>query len=281
VVLAAGLLLPAVAQGAGSSAGSPTGFKLRASNGYDLVGLVVTSPEGDEGEIALYLTARDRHGGALYEAPATVTPTTVDADLGRLGRISVRRVRTGGTRTIRRGCKPGEKERVRAERYEGTIEFHGEEGFADATASSAPLEHPNLCSAGQGEIGRGSPPKSLPGARLDVEKRRPEEYRLEFDALQKKPGGKTGVAVEVEEARGEMTIARYTWTWARPDALRYDRELRSATVKPPAPFAGAAHFRTEGDRGRWTGNLTADLPGRANVPITGPGFDATLEHPRR
>jgi len=31
---------------------------------------------------------------------------------------------------------------------------------------------------------------------------------------------------------------------------------------------------------RWRGNLTVDLPGSSNVPLTGPGFRADLEHPR-
>lgn len=217
---------------------------------------------------------------AYYVAPAIVTSKTIDADLGKLGRISVTRVPTGQTKTVRRGCKPGRRKQVKAERYKGTIEFHGEEGFADVSATSAPLEYPTLC--GSGEEGGRPPGKGLPGARLDVEKRRPEKYRLEFDAIQRRPGARTGVSVEVEEHRGEMEIHRATWTWASASALLYDRHLRTATVRPPAPFAGHGRFHAHArPANRWTGNLTVDLPGRSDVPVTGRGFGATLEHPRR
>lgn len=278
LALALTLLLPAAVQGEGDQAPSSTGFGLQASNGYGFSAVAGASPEGDEGWIFLVLV-RGRNT-VFYTAPATVSRTTIDADLGKLGRISVTRVPTGRTKTVRWGCKPGSTKQVEAERYEGTIEFHGEEGFADVSATSVPLEYLTFC--GSADEGGRPPRKSLPGARLDVEKRRPEQYRLEFDAIQRRPGARTGVSVEVDEHRGEMEIYRSTWTWASAGALRYDRRLRSATVRPPAPFAGHGSFHSNA-RGanRWTGNLTVDLPGRSDVPVTGPGFWADLEHPRR
>lgn len=57
----------------------------------------------------------------------------------------------------------------------------------------------------------------------------------------------------------------------------YDRRLRTATVHPPAPFAGSARFDLGKKAGqRWGGDLTVDLPGRAGVPLTGPALRATL-----
>jgi len=277
--VALSLLLPAAVQGEEDRSPMITGFYLQASNGYELLALAGAPPEGDEGWIGLFLLKGDGHSAVTYAAPATVTRRTIDADLGKLGRISVTRVPTGRTKTVRWGCEPGKRKRVEAERYEGTIEFHGEEGFADVSAGSAPLD-PNPC--GVSEEGGRPPGRVLPGARLDVEKERVEQYGFRFDAAQNRPSARTGVGAEVEEHRGEMEIHRWTWTWASADALRYDRRLRTATVEPPAPFSGHGTFRVRA-RGPdlWTGNLAVDLPGRSDVRLTGPGFRANLEHPRR
>lgn len=283
VILALGLtlLLPGTVQGDETQAVPVAGFRLQASNGYEFFALTGTPAAGEEGEgrIALYLR-RGRVAFVNYTAPATLSHTTIDADLGKLGRISVTRVPTGRTKKVHQGCEPGSTKRVEAERYEGIIEFHGEEGFTDVSATSAPLEHATLCVSGE-EGGR-PPGKSLPGARLDVEKRNDEQPRLEFDALQRRPGARTLLSIEVEEDRGEMDIYRAISTWASPGALRFDPHLRTATLRPPAPYAGFGRFRSNARRAnQWTGNLTVDLPGRADVPLAGPGLWATLEHPSR
>lgn len=272
LALALTLLLPAVAQGEEHRVSPLTGFELKASNGYRFVAVAGT-PEA-EGRLSIVL-ARGRHTIVIYSSSATVSSTTINADFGKLGRISVTRVPIGRMKMVHWGCKPGSMKRVEAERYEGTIEFHGEEGFAEVSATSAPLVYPRVCVRAVG----GTPDKGPPGAHLDVEKRLPEGYRLGFDAVQGRAGAGTAVSVEAEEHRGEMEIFRSTWIWASTSALRYDRRLRNATVRPPAPFAGHGSFHTNASgASRWTGNLTVDLPGRSNVPLTGPGFWARLEH---
>ncbi len=274
LVLASTLLLSAIAQGEEDRALVLTGFELKVSNGYRFI--VVTGAAAEaEGRIGVVL-ARGKHTIVAYSTPATVSPTTIDADLGKLGRISVTRVSTGRTKMVHWGCKSGSMRRVEAERYEGTIEFHGEEGFAEVSATSAPLVYPKICVRAV----RGTPDNAPPGAHLDVDKRLPEGYRFAFDAVQSWAGARTAVSVEVEERRGEMEIFRSTWIWASNDALSYDRSLHTATVRPPAPFAGHGTFHSDA-RGanQWTGNLTVDLPGRSDVPVTGPGFwEADLEH---
>jgi hypothetical protein len=117
-----------------------TGFHLQASNGYGFLALAGEAPlEGDEGWVGLFLVRGDRHAAVTYAAPVTVTRETIDADLGKLGRISVVRVPTGRTRTAHLVCGSESTQRVKAERYEGTIEFHGEEGFTEVDATGAPL----------------------------------------------------------------------------------------------------------------------------------------------
>ncbi len=282
LALAAILLLPAAVQAAEDPASSLVGFRLEATNGYVFYALTEVPPEGEEeGWIGLFL-GRGKHTRVSYAAPATVSRTTLEADLGKLGRISVTRVPTGRMKTVPQGCKRGSTKRVEAERYEGTIEFHGEEGFAEVNATSVPLESLRPCGNTDERGGTRDESKILPGARLDVEKRVLDKYRLEFTAVQRRPGARTRVSVEVEEHRGEIEIHRATWTWGDPGALRFHPRLRTATVRLPAPFSGHGSFHADAPRpGRWTGNLTVDLPGRANVPVTGPGFSADLERPYR
>lgn len=240
----------------------------------------VAPDEEDEQGLGLYLINPKQHALVAYSTPATVTDTTIEADLGELGRISVTRVPIGRTKSVRI-CHRGPKRQIEVERYEGTIEFHGEEGFTDVSATSAPLESTPLCFSHDGNEGGGKrPDKVLPGARLDVEKYRGHQYRLEFDAVKERPGARTKVSVEVEEHRGKMEIHRVTSFLATPGALHFSHGLHTATVRPPAPFAGHGSFDDDA-RGanRWTGNLTVDLPGHSDVPVTGPGFTASLEHP--
>jgi hypothetical protein len=287
LVLMLALLLPGIAQGEEEQGPSLSSFWLRASNGYLLLALAVheedagvAPDEEDEEGLFLYLLNPRQHASVLYSAPATVTDTTIDADLDELGRISVTRVPTGRTKSVRI-CHRGPKTQVEVERYEGTIEFHGEEGFTDVSVTSAPLEEAPLCFSQDGNEGDGKHPgKSLPGAHLDVEKSHGHQYGLEFDAVRERPGARTKVSVEVEEQRGEIGIRRATSLLAAPGALRFSRDLHTATVRPPAPFVGHGSF--DGDArgaGRWIGNLTVDLPGHSDVPLIGPGFTASLEHP--
>lgn len=287
-ILALTLLPPAAVRGDDDREPTATAFHLQASNGFSLFAVAVTPPkgpevpEGEEGDIGLFLT-HGQNAGVTYAAPAKVTPTTIDADLGELGKISLTRVPSGGTKAVHLECGSQTKVLVPAERYEGTIEFHGEEGFTDVSATSAPLVYPPPCGIPEG----GRPPgKSLPGASLRAERDRFEKYGFRFNAVQTRPGAKTLIAAEVEEHRGEMEIHRAIATRASSDALHYDRRLRNATVRPPAPFSGHASFHSGrasfhgyAPGSRWTGNLTVDFPGHRHVRMTGPGFRASLEYP--
>lgn len=65
-------------------------------------------------------------------------------------------------------------------------------------------------------------------------------------------------------------------------AFDYDPLLRTATVQPSAPFSGVASFhRGAAPTNRWTGTLSVDFPGKANVPLTGGAFSVHAVHARR
>jgi hypothetical protein len=251
-------------------------FEVRASHGYDVTIIASGSPDG-EGSIAVL--AANRRSAAIYRTTATVSASAVEADLGALGRISVRSVRTGRERTVRDGCEGWGKRRIATTRYEGTIEFHGEEGFTDVSASSAPFAYGTYLAFACAEEGGRPPGKQLPGAFLDVH-RNPEENELMLHAIQSRPGAATSISVQIDVRRGDFEITRAAGVRGRAGTLRFDPQLRSATLAPPAPFAGHATFhRNASPADRWTGNLTVDLPGDSDYPLTGPGLEVNLVHP--
>lgn len=65
---------------------APSGFKVRASNGYVLSVLGVRRPAGRS---SILLAMRSKGAQVLYSTEASVGPTSIEADLGALGRIDV------------------------------------------------------------------------------------------------------------------------------------------------------------------------------------------------
>jgi hypothetical protein len=62
-------------------------------------------------------------------------------------------------------------------------------------------------------------------------------------------------------------------------AFDFDFPLRTAELSPSAPFSGSAGFhRNAKSANQWTGNLSVDFPGRANVPLAGHRFTSVLGH---
>lgn len=251
-------------------------FTVQASHGYEVT---IFSGRFSEGLQDVAVFASSSRSTAIYRVPATVTKKSVQAEVGSLGRVAVRAVPVGRKPVLLRSCDGEERWKIARLAYEGVIEFHGEEGFTDAEAKRAPFDYRTFREfACAGEGGR-PPGKELTGARLDIH--RPEEANeLFMHATQLRPGGATEVSVQVDDYDSELETTRATKVIAGPAALRFDSQLRSATLTPPAPFAGHATYRRGAPPARrWTGNLTVDLPGDADYPLTGPGLRVTLEHP--
>jgi hypothetical protein len=276
VLLCATTLSPGAAMALDSDQKHAAVFKVEASNGYSIVGLAASERVDGRGQVVLFVSRPD--AGALYVAPATVTATRVEADLGDLGEVSLDVVPTGRERTLTTHCGEGpEPASFEAQSYRGSFEFHGEEGFTEA-ASAAPPEYTRfffdlLCGGfSRGETGGAR----LPGARLRLHARRGSSA-FDLQANKNRPGARTRFEVGIREKRGRIFISRSTTLWVGADAFDYDPLLDTATLAPPAPFAGHGSFhRNALAANRWSGNLTVDLPGRSDVPLTGTGIAATL-----
>lgn len=240
----------------------PSAFRLPASNGYTLYVIAEPSRAGRSASLAISAIAGGK--GAFYKVPATVTETSMQADLGELGEISVTFQRTNQPTNVHCG-----KETIHLDsgQYEGKIDFHGEEGYTSVEATTAS----GVLSCGYSISFSAGRPR---GAELYV---RNPALGPGLSVRKRRPGAAARIVAWTDEYSNGISIERFARMRMPGADFRYDRRLRTATVSPPAPFAGSAHFDLGKKAGqRWSGDLTVDLPGRAGTPLTGPTLRATL-----
>jgi protein-S-isoprenylcysteine O-methyltransferase Ste14 len=276
IALGAALFAPAGAAALDSDLKGFAVFKLEASHGYSILGFASSERIDGRGDIGLIVY---RRGSAVsYSAPAIVTPTRLEADLGALGEIDADIAPSSKKKKLRSRCG-GRVRTVQPALYRGRFEFHGEEGYTEAVATRATEDVQFLldivCPGGGGgeESGAG-----LPGARLHAVFRHGDR-RLALQLNKNRPGKATVFSASLAERRGEIRIERSVSGRQPARVFEYDPLLRAATVEPLAPFSGVAHFhRGAVAANRWTGNLSLDFPGESDVPLAGSGFVAHLVH---
>lgn len=247
----------------------PPGFRLRSSNGYAIDFLVLRASAASDSAAGAFILVRGRTGAVSYFAPATATESAIEADLGELGRVAVTFNPTGGTKRQRLVCGKDRAHSFASGYYEGTIDFHGEEGYTEVEATraegDASLALNVLCPA---DSTSGTGP-GLPGAELRVRTghTRPAPS---LTVVENNPQAPVQLEVNLHERHAEVEIERTIRMRASHEAFDYDARLRTATLRPPPPFSGAGLFqRTGRHRSRWGGDLTVDLPGRSGVHLTG------------
>lgn len=246
----------------------PGAFRLSGSNGFTLEVIGVPPREGRPGSVFIFAIAKGK--SVTYMAPATVTETSMQANLGALGEISVNFQRTNEATSV-----PCGKRTIRFDsgRYEGKIDFHGEEGYTNVEATTVPGDIHFLCGEIVGFFESGSPGRPR-GAALSV---RNPALGPELSVRKRRPGAAAQITATDSEWSNGISIERFASLRMPGQDFLYSPRLRTATVHPPAPFAGSARFDRARKAGRrWSGDLTVDLPGRAALPLTGPTLRASL-----
>jgi hypothetical protein len=265
---ASAIALPAVAE----TLSPPGGFRLGASNGYTLDVLSVHKPETERGEVLVL--AHARRSAVLYFAHAMVSDTSIEADLGAVGRIDVDFVSSGRERTERSKCG-GKSVAVDSGDYVGTIDFSGEQGYSEAHATTVRGDAQFALSLVCGKSGDEGFGGHSPGALLRAHNR--GSTRFEFEARKNGPSRPARFNASIHERRGSLLIDRGVAAEARPGAFDFNVPDGTATVAPPAPFDGGATYSRDSEgRVRWRGHLTVDFPGRTGVRLTGTGTRASL-----
>jgi len=255
---------------AGATLPAPGAFELQGSNGYAIRVTGNAASHGSPSEVTVLVSKGKSY--AAYQAPAKATATSFEADLGSLGRIDVDYHPTGQTWTRHGTCDAPTTYAVGY--YEGTIEFHGEGGYTDASATKVEGTVPDLPCGFIGESIGGR----NPGARLAAEIF--GETSLGFRVYKNEPKGPAVFDAFIAEASGDVGIVRSVKATGTPGSFTYAATSRGdleATVKPPPPFTGSASFskRAHG-KARWKGDLRVDFPGHSDVKLTGPKALASL-----
>jgi hypothetical protein len=269
-------------------------MSLRGSHGYK-----IKVENGSRGRVKL--TARKGDVFAEYSVGGRVTRGALNANFGRLGRVSVRFHRigkpsTGGGALPPFKCKGKNPIRERG-RFEGVIQFHGEQGFTDVSVQQAKgsVVHrfKRKCSLPTRDRDATTSVAERPGdvtlTSLIVGARRPNHtvYLHTASAELETEKSKralffTLVAAAVLEHRGRVAIERATVIEGDPGnilASPLGTQPVTATVSLPPPFAGTGSYLEElGQPPSWTGSLRVRLPGADRVPLTGPDFTASLCH---
>jgi hypothetical protein len=277
LALLALLVIPAHSAATDSDLKFAYAFKVEASHGYSIAALASNERADGRGEIVLFV--RRGPEGAAYLAPAQLSATGVKADLGALGAVDLAVAPSGRKQKLRTRCGKGRAIVYEPPVYSGTFQFHGEEGYTDGVSAS-PRDFTRffssiLCSEALAGETRGA---GLPGARLSLRGSQGGS-RFHLRVNENHPGARARFEIETSEKRGSIRISRESTAWLPSSAFHFDPTLRTATLAPASPFAGHATFhRDAAPANRWSGNLTVDLPGRSNLPLTGPGLTATLAH---
>jgi len=266
-------------------------FELAASGGF----MADVDASGQTVVLTLERRLKHRREVARYTVSGEVTTRAISADFGSLGSIDVEFQPTGPTddkMAPPSGCDgyfvPGQRGT-----FTGVIRFRGEGGYVTVDAVRARGEaaaSDRWNCAGQARLDRGAAGRAGTTDREEASEAREYGHLTAFSNDGRffravgGPGanGRYGPAFFVAaafERHASMKVVRELALEGFGADFRFDERLRSAAVRPPAPFQGRAHFqRGKGGGASWSGSLRASLPGAADVSLVGAGFKARLSH---
>jgi hypothetical protein len=211
----------------------------------------------------------------------------IHASLGTLGRVSLR-FRASGPPEAQR--EPGNVCKGRAAtrqkgRFVGSLEFRGEGGFTSVRATGARGEvsrsFKQVCKRLREPRGGGLGRKAVSlGAYVKGDPERAFFSVYELAHTSSLVSENVSYSASAAEQRGRMAITRSASAFAEPPTFAVSgpsvRPI-AASVAPPFPFAGTATLEHgPGKALSWSGDLSADLPGRGPVALAGPSFTARL-----
>lgn len=282
IVLGA-LATPAAAEGEAET-GAFGSFRLKGTNGYSILALALSNPKFKHGEILIFVGRRSRMGfnSVVYLAPATVTPDTIEADLGPVGVISLRFEPSGPPERVHASCKRGGSVTYEPGVWVGEIEIAGEEGFTQVHRNRTKAIPFPLPEPGCGVTRIGETSGQRPDAARLIARSATRKHALYLQANKNYRAARVRLEASLEERRDGLVVSREVVRFSPASSFSFDPELRVATLAPPAPFSGSASFhRGAKPANQWAGSLSVDFPGRADVPLAGRRFHSALGHWKR
>jgi hypothetical protein len=191
----------------------------------------------------------------------------------------------GNTETLNSRCDGGGKSTtIPTYDYVGAIEFHGEEGFTEATTTRTHLllgtTLNKLVCGTSVSAGEDFGPRT-PGVQIRARQKRGPTLQLN----QNHHGARVLYSAEIAEQDGAVRVDRSVAGRLGAGALDYAPSLGSATFTGAGPFEGEATYAGvhpphgfHPGSGTWRGDLKVDFPGAAGVRLAGPAFSAAIIH---
>jgi len=263
-------------------------FHLKGSHGYEIrvaahrAGLPLDMRKVDRDHVGKLTVVAQKTSGAAssaelasasYTVPARFNKHRIRANLGDFGRVRLRfhthpRFRLPPTRASaqkRRIGVCGQAGLYVPGELRGTFRFRGEDGYTSAHTHRI-----------HGELHRDGPVHC--SGRIRAIELKAKSGSTRFIALQDTDYGLTSLSAWTRDRSGRVEIARRTGRLVSSDAgeFTFDPGLTDARVIPGgAAFTGSAEYASPDS---WRGSLAVSFPGEPNVPLTGPGFAATLQN---
>lgn len=274
---------PAAAEGEAET-GAFGSFRLKGTNGYSVLAIALSKPRFKHGEILVFVGKGSASGldSVIYLAPAAVTPDTIEADLGPVGQISLQFESSGPPERVHASCKRGGSVTYEPGVWVGEIEFVGEEGFTQVHRTRTKAIPNPFLETGCGGIRIGETSGQEADAARLIARSATRKHAIYLQANKNHRKARVRVEASLEERRDGMVVSREVVRSFPASTFSFDAELRSATLAPPAPFSGSASLHRDAQpANQWTGNLSVDFSGRADVPLAGRRFNSALGHWKR
>jgi hypothetical protein len=281
LALALGAIPAASAAGAVEEPGGEINIEMHVG-GFQ-VGVFGGESEGKHYAI-LYLSRG--HQFAQYFAPAQITDSTFQSSFGSFGELDYSFAPKGSTGGECFGVTSSKAE------FTGTFDFTGQRGYIHIDAPRVAGSYSVAPSPGcQLPLPPGPKPPSAravpyqpyvgDGATLTAStlatkvKRRVRSVTVSRG----KTAGTAEVSAGLAEVGPSVSVVRGVQATVPGQAFEWDFTAGTATVRPPAPFAGTATFTRLADgRKPFTGSLRARVLGGETIHFAGAGFQATLHH---
>jgi hypothetical protein len=237
--------------------------------------------EADDDEIELTVSRKRQQ--TVYFAPGEVSPEGIAVKFGGFGEFAVdyQPFRTLETHGPNRHCE-GEPITTTEGFLRGTMRFRGERNYVRVDAARVKgtlvLRPPWDCDYNRAEASRVRPREADDDKATLVAASRRDSIRFGVIASRKEDERPSTFffATSLENQEG-VGISRFTFAGTRSAGFEFDNRRGTASVDPPAPYAGSAHYRRRPDApDRWGGTLTAPLLGLGRVRLAGPGFKARM-----
>jgi hypothetical protein len=219
-----------------------------------------------------------------YSVRGVTSSKRIKARFPGLGLVSVQFHPFGPAhrKAVPRDCK-GEDGTVQCGRFVGKVEFEGEQGYTTAHASKARgkmiVNRKQVCQSTGGE---GDSLFRLTALVATARSEGISVVALKLTRKSRPTVGFAGFGATLFETLGRLSIVRSIEATAGVAAFTTSekgREITSATITPPSPFAGSATYeKQKGSPATWTGTLAGTFLGRGEVSLTGPGFTAEASH---